>query len=221
MASGLVKRKRIVLDVAALPGKFRPKVLPPPWTVTVAERLVEPPGPLQLSVNVLLVLVSAPVLAVPEVGFVPLHAPLAVHELASLDDQLRFALPPLGTLVGLALSVTAGAGDAADTVTVTERDVLPPAPEQLSEYVRVLPSDPVDCEPLVALPPDQAPEAVQLVAFVLVQLNVELAPLGRLVGFAVNDSVGAGVVAPLLTLTVMPDEVAVLPAASRAVAVSV
>lgn len=59
----------------------------------------------------LLVSVSAPVLAVPEVGCVPVHAPLAVHEVASLEDQFRLLLPPLGTLVGLAEIETVGAGD--------------------------------------------------------------------------------------------------------------
>ena len=211
----------MVLLVAALPGKSRPDVALLPCTVTVAERLVEPPGPLQLRVKRLLALVSAPVLAVPEVDREPLHAPLAVHELALVDDQFRLELPPLGTLVGLALSVTDGAGDAAATVTVTERDVLPPAPEQFSVYVLLLLTDPVDCEPLVALLPDHAPAATQPVAFVLVQLNVEAAPLATLEGFAVNETVGAGVVLPLLTLTVTADEVALLPAASRAMAVSV
>ena len=82
-------------------------------------------------------------------------------------------------------------------------------------------SAPVTCEPLIALLPDQPPEATQLVAFVLVQLNVEPPPLGTLVGFAVKDTVGAGVLVPLFTLTVMPAEVATLPAASRAVALTV
>ena len=51
----------------------------------------------------------------------------------------------------------------------------------------------MDCEPLVALEPDQAPEAVQEVAFVLDQLNVELLPLAMELGLAARVTVGAGV----------------------------
>ena len=50
----------------------------------------------------------------------------------------------------------------------------------------------MDCEPLVALDPDQAPEAVQEVAFVLDQLNVELLPLTMELGLAARVTVGAG-----------------------------
>ena len=52
---------------------------------------------------------------------------------------------------------------------------------------------PVDCEPLAAFEPDQAPEAVQEVAFVLDQLNVELLPLAMELGLAARVTVGAGV----------------------------
>jgi hypothetical protein len=52
---------------------------------------------------------------------------------------------------------------------------------------------PVDCEPLVALEPDQAPEAVQEVAFVVDQLRVELLPLTMELGLAARLTVGAGV----------------------------
>jgi hypothetical protein len=52
-------------------------------------------------------------------------------------------------------------------------------------------SAPVDDEPLVALVPDQAPEAVQEVAFAADQLNVELAPLTTVLGLAVIVTVGA------------------------------
>ncbi len=53
-----------------------------------------------------------------------------MHEVAFVEDQLSVELPPLETLVGLALIVTVGA--AADTVTVADCDALPPAPVQLS-----------------------------------------------------------------------------------------
>ncbi len=53
---------------------------------------------------------------------------------------------------------------------------------------------PVDCVPLAALVPDQAPEAVHDVAFVEDQVSVELAPLVTEVGLALKVTVGTGVV---------------------------
>jgi len=54
-------------------------------------------------------------------------------------------------------------------------------------------SAPVDVEPLVAWLPDQAPEAVQEVAWVLDQVTVALAPLTIVLGAATRLMVGAGV----------------------------
>jgi hypothetical protein len=45
-------------------------------------------------------------------------------------DQVSIELPPLETLVGLALSETLGG--VADTVTVADCDAVPPEPVQLS-----------------------------------------------------------------------------------------
>jgi hypothetical protein len=50
----------------------------------------------------------------------------------------------------------------------------------------------VAAEPLVALLPDQAPVAVQAVAFVEVQASVELPPLATVLGLAVKLTVGVG-----------------------------
>jgi hypothetical protein len=50
----------------------------------------------------------------------------------------------------------------------------------------------VDCEPLVALVPDHAPEAVHEVAFVADQVSVELAPLATVLGLADKVTTGAG-----------------------------
>lgn len=49
----------------------------------------------------------------------------------------------------------------------------------------------MDADPLVALLPDHPPEAVHVVASVLDQLRVELAPLATLLGLALNVIVGA------------------------------
>jgi hypothetical protein len=50
----------------------------------------------------------------------------------------------------------------------------------------------VDWVPLAALTPDHAPEAVQEVAFVAVQVNVALLPLATVLGFAAKVTAGAG-----------------------------
>jgi hypothetical protein len=50
----------------------------------------------------------------------------------------------------------------------------------------------VDCEPLTAIVPDQAPEAVQEVALLADQINVELLPLATVLGLAARVTVGAG-----------------------------
>ena len=52
----------------------------------------------------------------------------------------------------------------------------------------------MDCEPLMALLPDQAPEAVQAVAFVDDQANVDAAPLLTVLGVAEKLAVGVGAV---------------------------
>jgi len=53
-------------------------------------------------------------------------------------------------------------------------------------------SAPVDCEPVTALAPDQAPVPVQAVALVADQLNVEPPPLATVLGLAANVMVGTG-----------------------------
>ena len=51
---------------------------------------------------------------------------------------------------------------------------------------------PVDCEPLVALAPDQAPEALQAVALLADQAKTALLPLAIVLGLADKATVGAG-----------------------------
>ena len=70
---------------------------------------------------------------------------------------------------------------------------------------------PVVCEPVTALAPTQAPEAVQAVAFAEDQVNVAAAPLLMVLGEAEKLNVGAG----LLTDTVA-DCVALPPAPLQA-----
>jgi len=69
-------------------------------------------------------------LSVPLMASAPVQPPLAVQDAAFVLDQVRVELPPEETVVGLADSVTVGAGT---TVTVVlAGEVVPPAPVQAS-----------------------------------------------------------------------------------------
>src|SRR5689334_12576900 len=92
---------------------------------------------------------------------------------------------------GFALIVTVG-GSGAVTVTIADCEALPPMPVEVNVNVPLLVRTPVDWVPLVALAPDHAPEAVQLLASVEDQLSVELAPAASICGFAPIVTVGAG-----------------------------
>ncbi len=52
---------------------------------------------------------------------------------------------------------------------------------------------PVDCDPLVALEPDQAPEAAQEVALVDDHVRVDAAPLAMVLGLALRLTAAVGV----------------------------
>ncbi len=58
---------------------------------------------------------------------------------------------------------------------------------------------PVACDPLTALLPDQAPEAVHEVALVEDQVSVEPLPFATVLGLAIKLTVGAGVVTETVT----------------------
>ena len=51
---------------------------------------------------------------------------------------------------------------------------------------------PVDCEPLAALAPDQAPDAVHAEALLEDHVRVALPPLATVLGLAASATVGAG-----------------------------
>jgi hypothetical protein len=74
--------------------------------------------------------VAGVTLSVPLMASAPVQPPLAVQDAAFVLDQVRVELPPEETVVGLADSVTVGAGT---TVTVVlAGEVVPPAPVQAS-----------------------------------------------------------------------------------------
>src|SRR3989344_4009113 len=66
-----------------------------------------------------------PVDWLPEVALVPFQPPLAVQDVALVEDQVKVLEPPEVTVVGLALSETVGAGVGGGlALVVTERAVL-------------------------------------------------------------------------------------------------
>ncbi len=133
---------------------------------------------------------SAPVDCEPLTALLPDQAPEAVQEVALVDDQLSVELVPLVIALGPTLRLTVGAGDV--TVTVADCAAPPPGPVQVNVYAALAVSTPVDCEPLSASLPDQAPEAEQDVAFVADQVSVELVPLVMVLGLALSLTVAAG-----------------------------
>jgi hypothetical protein len=133
---------------------------------------------------------SVPVLWVPAMALVPAQAPEAAHAVALAVDQLRLVALPLAMELGLALSTTLGAGAFTDT----EADwfALPPGPVQVNVNVELAVRVPVDCVPWTALVPDQAPDAVHVVALAAVQFSVAMPPLVMALGPTLNVTVGGG-----------------------------
>jgi hypothetical protein len=128
----------------------------------------------------------------PLTGLFPDQAPEAVQDVALVEDQVKLELLPLATVLGLALMLTVAVGFGL-TVTVVDWAALPPLPLHVNVYVAFADSAPVDCDPLIGLAPDQAPDAVHELAFVVAQVKVELLPVTKELGFAFRLTVGAGV----------------------------
>jgi hypothetical protein len=121
----------------------------------------------------------------------PDQAPVAVQEVALVDDQVKVAALALATVLGLAGRLTVALGCAL-TVTVADCAALPPVPLHVKVYVALAVRAPVDCEPLTGLVPDHAPEAAHAVALVADQFNVELPPLAIALGPTLRMTLGAG-----------------------------
>ncbi len=86
--------------------------------VTPADLEMLPPVPEHCSVNVAFA-VNDPTASLPVTAFVPVHAPEAVQLVALLLDQESCVLPPLCTVVGVALKLRVGAAGVGVPVTVT------------------------------------------------------------------------------------------------------
>jgi hypothetical protein len=79
-------------------------------TATVAVALALPPCPLHSIVYVEFPVEPGVSIFVPLVACEPLQLPLAVQEVAFVDDHVRVVVAPSTTLVGLAVRVTVGLG---------------------------------------------------------------------------------------------------------------
>jgi len=134
--------------------------------------------------------VSAPVDAEPETAFVPVQSPLAIQLVAFVLLHVSVELAPFAMLVGDAENVTVGAVAGCCTTTVALAELDPPSPVHVSVYVAFAFSGPTLCVPLVACAPDQAPDAIQDVAFVELHVSDDMPPLAIVVGFAVKVVVG-------------------------------
>lgn len=126
------------------------------------------------------------------VALAPVQSPVAAHDVALLELQVRVEALPCRIAVGFALTASVGAGVTGVTLTVTVWVAVPPAPVQLSVYEVLAVSPLRTSDPVVPLAPLQPPVAVQLLAFVVDQFSVEDPPLATDVGVAVSDTVGMG-----------------------------
>jgi hypothetical protein len=123
-------------------------------------------------------------------ALLPDQAPEAVQAVALVEDHVRDAALPRVIELGAAFKLTVGADPRTETIAVCA--ALPPGPEQVRVYASLALSAPVDCEPLRALFPDQAPDAVQAVAWLDDHVKVALAPLVMALGPTLRLTVGSG-----------------------------
>lgn len=159
-------------------------------TETVVDCVALAPVPVHVSAKLVLA-VSAPVDCEPLSPLLPDQPPDAVHAVALVAVQVSVLLLPLATVLGEAVNVTTAAGLGL-TVTVADWLALPPAPVQVRPNVELAVSAPLVWLPLTALLPDQAPLAVQAVAFVADHLRVVVPLLSTVLGLAERLTTGVG-----------------------------
>jgi hypothetical protein len=142
-------------------------------------------------------LVIALVVSEPFVATEPIQPPEAVQLVAPLVLQVRIAPAPGATVVGLAVSDTSGGVAAVDglvTATLTDFDVEPPVPEQLSENVVVVVNASVVNPPEVGCVPLHPPDAIHDCALVDCHCRITVSPDSTEASAADNVTVGAPVV---------------------------
>ncbi len=151
---------------------------------------VFPEVPEQFSVYVVSC-VRGPTLCEPVMALVPDQPPVALQVLTLRPVQLSVEFVLRATLRGFADKVTEGLPpDVTVTATVLV-PVVPPAPAHVSVKLEFAVSAPVVCVPDVPLDPVHAPEAAQLVAFVVDQVSCDDVPDWTEVGDAASVTVGA------------------------------
>jgi hypothetical protein len=148
-----------------------------------------PPAAVQASVKVLSDW-RGPTVALPDVGFAPDQAPLAVQLVTLSDFHVSELVPPRSTAVGMADNDTEGCPGVTVTATCWLAD--PPVPEQVSENVAFALRAALTSLPDTLLTPLQAPLAVQPVALALLHVSVVVWPAVSDVGLAPRLTVGAG-----------------------------
>jgi len=99
----------------------------------------------------------------------------------------------------LSYNAAVGTGGAVTATMTVAAGLTPPAPVQVSEYDVFAVRVPVLRLPLVGNAPLQPPEAVQEVASVELQVNVDASPLSIAIGDALMDALGSAPIGDLLT----------------------
>jgi hypothetical protein len=182
----LVQESWVVLPLTAVVGVAVKLTVGAGTTVTVFVSLAVPPVPVQLSVNVVFAEIAL-LIMLPFMDCPPDQPPEALHELAFALVHDSCVLAPFAIAVGFSARLTVGAGT---TVTVFESLLEPPTPVQVSVNVVFVASALLVSLPLVPLESDQPPDALQELAFVLVQESFVVAPLAIVAGFKVRLTVG-------------------------------
>jgi hypothetical protein len=142
-------------------------------TVTVAVSVAVPPGP--SAVMVYVVVTGGDTTSVPVWSTGPIPWSMVTLIVASVEVQLSVEVSPYSMLAGLADIVTVGSGGGA-TVTVTVSVAVPPGPSAVMVYVVVSVGDTSTEPPAGGVTLPTPSSMLTVVAYVEVQLSVELAP---------------------------------------------
>ena len=191
LASVAVQVRRLVDPVLTLDGlAVKVNLGGGAVTATAALREMEPPGPVQVSENVVAAANAAEV-SLPDVFFEPLQPPVAAQLVEPVALHSSSVVVPRVTLAGVAVNDRVGAAGGATTATVVVAMAVPPAPVQLS--VKLVPalSAAVDSVPAVVRAPLQPPVALQAVALVEDQVRTLVPPGATETGLADSVAVGA------------------------------
>jgi len=119
--------------------------------------------------------------------------------LVTVEDETKLADRLMLLVVALDVSRLTCGTEPVVTLTLADLFTDPPVPVQVRVYVALLVGETLWL-PEVLLEPVQLPEAVQEVAFVVLQVRLEDCPLVIEVGVAARVKVGAGVAAVTVTL---------------------